>query len=259
MNNLLKILILSIFISGFGDAFAQKNAEALRRYYKKIGWFNKVKVGIDHKSGNSNYTTIESSFRTDYVHPSFESFLAASIEYKKGEKLLANSGFIHLRGKHPLSNFFAVEAFLQKEYDDFILLNDRNLAGAGARILPIDISLDSSGRRFAVYLGIGFMYENEVYATAPITEKNRIRSTNYLNILIEIAENIDLFSTTYYQVNAVELIDYRLFSQSTLKVGIGGNFSLTLETAFMYNNQPVGDVKKFDFEIKHGIAYNFEL
>ena len=49
-----------------------------------------------------------------------------------------------------------LESFVQKQFNESILLSDRNLAGRGVRF-----ALHPPSARFNLYLGIGAMWEHE--------------------------------------------------------------------------------------------------
>ena len=114
---------------------------------------------------------------------------------QKNDKFI-NKGFIHLRSVRTLSNIISVEIFGQLEYDDFIKLKKRQLAGVGLRILSLQ-----KPDLVAIHVGVGVMKEIEAYTVSSESNKDLFRSTNYLTTNFVLNNTVNLFATGYYQVN----------------------------------------------------------
>ena len=127
--SLLCVLVLIV------SAQAQVNIETLRRLDSKPGWYNDITLSLTYQSGNTDLLRFRSSLRSDYWFGKYHTFGIATLQQgKQGGKLYTDKGFIHLRAARSIIERLGVEMFLQKQFNESILLRDRNLAGGGVRI-----------------------------------------------------------------------------------------------------------------------------
>src|SRR5690606_37656057 len=132
--------------------------------------------------------------RIDYAGSSYDFFLVGNYEFEEAnEAKVVNKGFAHLRNILSLSPIFALEFFLQKEFNQFILLEDRNIGGAGLRMDLINLFSDSSDA-VEFFIGTGLMFENEKYNIPVSPETNLIRSTNYLTFKWQVNNNFSFIA-----------------------------------------------------------------
>src|SRR5690606_35488586 len=114
-------------------------------------------------SGNSEFVKAKGGLRIDYSAPGYDFFLVGNYEFEEAnEAKVVNKGFAHLRNILSLSPIFALEFFLQKDFNQFILLEDRNIGGAGLRMDLSNLFSDSSDV-VELFIGTGLMFENEKY------------------------------------------------------------------------------------------------
>ena len=194
----LTIIFITHFISSQITA-AQVNTENLRKINLKNGFYGSLKLDYTLDSGNSNFSKIAAGFRSDFVSEKYYSF--GVIQYQRGvqdKKDFINKGFIHLRLIRKFFPRFSGEFFLQKEFNQFIRLKDRNLVGAGIRngvILP-----DSTRKyfnSFYTFIGIGIMWENEKIDLHPVKDTKIFRSTNYLSLRWVVNDHLDFNLVSY--------------------------------------------------------------
>ena len=251
-------LLLLLFISE-GTALATVNIETIRRDEGKEGFSNSLSFKLGYIEGNTNIKRGETALRSDYLSGRQHFFLAAS--HKRGDKdeeRYMDKGFAHLRFINELSDRLSGELFLQKEYNEFTLLKDRELAGAGLRVALVQSGRqDDKDLSTSLYLGIGMMWENELLDLSPDEETEIYRSTNYISCSLKANDTTTLAATAYYQPDLEETSDYRNLFEGTLAFKITESLSFTFDINYRFDNEPPAGVKGYDTEITNGISLNF--
>jgi len=253
------LLLTLIFVVFSLNLSAQINTEKFRKYGEKKGLLFNTLFGFGYSGGNTNYLSVNGNLRLDYNALKNNFFIVTNYEFKETQtEKVANRGFVHLRGVHPFNDVLAVEGFLQQEFNEFILLENRNLVGAGlrTRILNYTPAHDSAGG-FRVRLGTGLMHEHELYNIGEANKievvKNPFRFTSYLTIDWTISHRVNFWAVGYYQPNLTLLDDFRSILESGIEVWILGKLYLTVDFSYRYNKQPVGDVKHYDVVVTNGV------
>ena len=246
-----------LFFCLYQITISQVNTELMRKGSEPAGFSNSISLDLGYKSGNSNYANLKAGVRSDYHSEAVYSFLSASLEYKEGsEKLITHKGFAHLRAVYKLTPYIRPEVFVQKEFNKFISLNDRNLAGIGARLPLITPGpADSTGPDFEIYGGLGLMYEYELFKTDEKTEL--IRSTNYVNLSWNIDSRVSILFITYYQFDIQHISDYRLLNDTKLSFSLNDYLAFSFNINYRYDNEPLPGIENYDIGITNGIVINF--
>lgn len=252
------LLILFALISNF-SVFAQVNTESLRKTSVKTGWFNFAQASVGLNSGNSEFYSVGLLARTDYLFYPFNAFAVCSYEFKRSsEKNIVNKAFAHVRLMRYFSNSFAGELFLQKEFNEFLKVNDRNLAGMNVRLNLVDYTSEiDTMTNLLLYAGVGFMLENENIGSQNSYISNIIRSTNYLNFKWSINSSVNFQSVTYIQISAERLNDFRFTNESALEFFITENVKFFASMKYRFDNEPPLNVKEYDLELNNGIKIEF--
>ncbi len=247
-----KLSIISLFLILSSDAFAQINTESMRRTRGEKGFGVEVSFGLNYASGNTDFLTINPGLRLELQTDTYHLFFISS--FTRGEanrELFQKKAFGHLRFVHYFSDNFALEAFAQKEFNDFIALDARNLAGGGMRLKFLQT------KTFEWFLGVAAMVENE-HSTDPLDgEKTLLRSTNYLSSTWKLDDHVDWSLASYYQVDVNSTSDYRILLQSSLDFALTKVFSLRTSFNLRYDNEPVTGVEKQDVAITNGVKFSF--
>ena len=248
-----------IFLLSFTALFSQVNTEEMRKFGIENGWHHSAGFNFGLNKGNTELLSIGANYRTDYMKDKFGTFMVGSVNYQESEnQKILYKGFLHLRGMYDIFSRTQVESFLQKEFNEFILLNDRNLAGAGLRFNPLKLgSTSDTTTAFRLFTGFGMMFENESYDVTEDPNKNLVRSTNYITMEWKINEIFSLSTITYYQFALTDLQDYRILNDSSLQFKISDAFSFNFTVSYRYDNNPQTDVKKYDLALTNGIAVIF--
>lgn len=249
-------LLLLILITE-ETALATVNIETIRREKEVEGFSNALSLKLGYIEGNTNIRNAETRLRSDYLSGNRHFFLAAS--HKRGEKdeeRYLDKGFAHLRLISELSDSLSGELFLQKEYNEFTLLEDRQIAGTGIRIALFQEEEEQTSAS-GIYLGIGIMWEKEVLDLNPGDETEIYRSTNYISCRMKANETTTLAATAYYQPDLEDSSDYRVLFDGTLAFKITDSLAFTFDINYRFDNEPPAGIKKYDTEITNGISLSF--
>lgn len=254
------VILLCIFIMGLSfNTRAQVNTEKYRKQGISHGFYFSNAFLFGYAAGNSEYLSLKDLLRLDYVSPCFNAFLIGSFNQKKAnEETIINKGFVHLRAVKPLDKVLTAEAFLQKEYNEFISLNDRNLVGAGLRIPIVNFFSADSISSWHIFTGLGVMYEQEVYNTeASDSTTLYFRSTNYISVNSKIDDKMAFNFVSYYQPYINDFSNFRIVMEAGLDFKIFKNLDFEVEFTYRYDNKPVTDVEKYDIYISNGLKLKF--
>lgn len=247
-----------------GFALAQVNifnAETMRQMELEPGWYNSIALDLTAYSGNTDLLTLRTQLRSDYLTGKCHTFVMGNFQQgKKDGKSFTDKGLVHGRGVRSMGQHVMVEAFVQKQFNDSILLQDRNLAGGGIRLAPLGPPGKSKNdTAFYPYIGIGVMWENEVINDSQEgeIETNIVRSTNYVTWAWRIDERLTSVATSYYQFHLKILSDFRVLFEGSIGFRLTQKLAFNTRLNFRYDNEPPTDVKKHDLEIINGFSYAF--
>ena len=242
------------------NAKAQVNIETLRRLDSTPGWYNNISLSLTYQSGNTDLLRFKSSLRSDYWFDKYHTFGIATLQQgEQGGKLYTDKGFIHLRGARSVTDHLGTEIFLQKQFNESILLRDRNLAGGGARISVLKQRTNTKNTGMNLYLGVGAMWENETINDKQHGEVKTsiIRSTNYISATWQIDKRFSVVITAYYQPYVQRLSDFRILSESHLEFHVTRTVSVNTRLNIRYDSEPPTSVEAHDLEIVNGLSYKF--
>ncbi len=129
-----------------------------------------------------------------------------------GEENLQNAWFLHGRFNYKFSQLLRFESFLQGQYNQLLVVEQRNLIGAGLRVKWID------KERFTGYAGNSYMYEMESSDRAGTTDYNH-RNSTYLTLSYTAkSQKFSIANTVYYQPLYRDLGDFRILEQFRLDI-----------------------------------------
>ncbi len=256
MSYKLLCFVFLVFVSA--QVSAQVNTEVMRKGDEGLSLG--LKSLLSYQSGNTDKLSVSGGANISYVGDFWYGFMAGNIGYSETSSVKDTwKGFGHVRGGRKLfTDWFSVELFAQKEFDEFLTLNDRNLLGGSLRFY----SSFPDGGGVRVYLGLGLMMENETLDYSSVDGSDRestiLRSTNYLTFSWKLNDSLLFGSTLYYQPAPADFKDYRVLVNSNLDVKIFECFSFTTAVNFRYDNEPpVTVAEKYDVEFNYGIKFEF--
>jgi hypothetical protein len=257
MRALTSVLSTTLLLLALHDtALAQVNTEKLRSADSSRGMAISLSASTGLVRGNSEYFSFSTSGRSDLMLEDSYHFLVASYEMREsGAGKISNQGFAHLRGMWEVSDRLAVEGFTQIQYDQFISLKQRALAGSGLRI-DLPIAADSAGQDvLRVYVGLGAMYEKERYDDdGSDVLFSRLRSTNYVSLNFALDSRVTLTAVAYAQPLFSDPANHRLVAEASLAVQLTTFLSLLVDIGWNYNSHPVGNIRRYDLELNNGLS-----
>ena len=240
-------MIKTIFISTiltFSLAWCQINIESMRGKKQSPGVTHNMALDFSYYSGNSEIIQLMGSYRMDYLSNSnWYGFLKGQYNraFEKDKEDFTKKGFIHLRTARPILAHTDIESFIQKEANNFIDLENRELLGAGLRI-----------NQFRnLYWGIGIMHEMEKYNKIP-QEQSFLKSTNYLNYQVNVLQIVELQNVVYYQFKLENPEDYRIIWDGNLTIKASKGISFHINTQYRFDKNDDNY-----FEISNGFGFQF--
>ena len=244
MKLLRKVIVLTLL--HISSLFSQVNTEGMRGDNQSPGVQHSMELDFAYISGNTEIVELNGSYRADYVSSSnWYGFLIWKYDraFEKSKEDFTYKGFGHLRITKPFLARTDVEGFVQKEFNHFIDLENRELAGVGLRVNLYK----------EIFLGSGFMSETEEYQNLP-QEHNFIKSTNYLNYTIKFLEIFEIQNILYYQFKLEKLEDYRILWDGKLTIlGLKG-ISFHINCHYRYDKSANNPNY---FEISNGLGFQF--
>ncbi len=253
MKSLVILFLLSTISLG---ALSQVNTEALMRG-TVLGFGTRLGVNFGFNSGNSTFFRWQLDARSDYRAKAFYTFLVGNLERgTANDAIFLFRGFVHYRAIWQQDTLLQPEFFVQREFNEFILLKDRVLFGSGLRLNLRYLQPNDTVMAFKLTLGVGAMWEKERF-TELNPETNLLRSTNYVALLWRIVPRTSLQLTGYYQVDVKRLSDYRLLLDGLLTISITDKLAATVVLIYRYDNEPVLNVARFDLDLRNGFTYTF--
>jgi hypothetical protein len=261
---------LLVFVS---TLWAQVNTEALRPDSQLLGLHSTLGANLGYIAGNSNLYQLRSNLRFEFVRNRGQAFLVAQYHYGRQDEVdFINKGFMHLRGVKTITPFVYIEGFVQKEFNEFILLEDRQLAGGGARLLWHQLGPHEEQGPLRITTGIGFMWEQEQLDFSSIPDSliqegeaslsSIIRSTNYLVLNWRLDDRSSLLTTAYYQFHPADMADFRILLESRLQFSLfqktPRQLAFNVGLNLRYDHKPpTMNIDPYDIEITNGITYSF--
>lgn len=229
--------------------------ETMKQMRLESGVYNSIALDLTYRSGNTDLLTTRTRFRSDYLTAAYHAFIFGSLQQsRKDAVFFINKGMAHARIIRSLTQHLLFESFVQKQFNESILLSDRNLVGGGVRF-----AAHPRDSRFNLYLGIGAMWEHERTndkASGTITTR-LVRSTNYINWTGQLDERVTTSATGYYQVYVRRFQDYRILFEGSLTFRLTTKLSFPLRVNFRYDSEPPTGIRKHDVEIFNGLRYTF--
>lgn len=168
----------------------------------------------------------------------------------------------HLRYGFTVTGPWAVEAFTQYQVDEFLLLEERVLVGAGLRLRVIG---DRQGGG-SVYLGVGYMIERETLDADRVIEPpvgTFHRVSSYIAAAQPFGDASSLNFTGYAQPRFDEPSDYRLVAEGAVRLGLTDQLKFVLPLRLRYDSAPAqapdssAQIDALDFELQPSLEASF--
>ncbi len=258
-------------------AAPQVNTEKMRVGANEPGWGGTFDLNASLQQGNTEREILGGGVRLQYAWPRLEADAAGEAEPDGDETqgpanvifLVSNYSFSrandnryvnnaqgHLRFIRQHSPRISFEVFGQYQFNEFIRLEDRFLAGGGGRFALVQ------GESTEVFAGIGYMLEQETLdlpAALPAgTSSEHHRSTNYLTVRFNSEdERLRLVQTLYAQPRFDRLQDFRLLSETSFEIQLFRQLTLAISLNVAHDSEPPAGIKETDVVLSNSLRYSF--
>ncbi|TDN95273.1 uncharacterized protein DUF481 [Salegentibacter sp. 24] len=163
---------------------------------------------------------------------------------------LQNSWFLHTRFNYKFSQLLRGEFFLQGQYNQLLVVEQRNLLGAGLRLKWI------SREYISAYLGNSYMYEIEYSDRAQTTNSNH-RNSSYLSLsYLSKTNRFSITNTVYYQPLYKNLEDYRILEQFRLDIPLVNWFKVFMIYDYYFDSQTPLNTMEYTSQLQIGMGFS---
>ncbi len=257
-------------------AAAQVNTEKMRVGANEPGWGGTFDVNASLQRGNTEREILGAGARLQYAWPQVEAdgagetesddettgpanvvFLVSNYSFTRlNDNRYVNNAQGHLRFIRQHSPRISFEVFGQYQFNEFIRLEDRFLAGGGGRFALIQ------AERTEVFAGVGYMLEQETLdlpaALPDGTSSEHHRSTNYLTVRYNSKdERLRLIQTLYAQPRLDDPEDFRLLSETSFEIQLFRQLALAVSLNVAHDSEPPTGVKETDVVLSNSLRYSF--
>lgn len=250
----------------------QVNTEKLRSW-RCEGLGGSADLGVHLSQGNLELLQVASGLRLVYARfppgatvarsstiagppPIDLVYLVGDLAFgAQARETFQNMGFAHLRYTHMFSAAFGIEAFGQAQFNEFILIKERYLGGAGLRFEPV------RAPALEVAVGSGWMLELEEYDVPREleAEARAHRSTTYLTWALYAGDPVlQVGNTTYFQPRLDRPSDYRILNEMEASVSVGDRLALVVGFSLRYDSEPPSpDLEPLDLRVQNRLRMIF--
>jgi len=245
------ILIITLVATAFAASAQILNIEQERIKTDTTGWEGSAKISFQFTKTDQEIWTGGA-----YMHVQYRtkrSLYLSLTEYnlnKCSGSDFVNAGAQHFRYNYKFKDWFIGEMFTQAQFNKILKVKFRWLVGAGPRFKIINT------KPFSMYIAALYMYEHEeLYGSDIINRTHRLSS--YLSSTLKIRDNLCLINASYIQPKITMFSDFRILSQSDLKISITKHFSFLLSYVYTYDAFPAAGVPKETHYLGNSLAFEF--
>jgi len=246
------IFLLIILISTVISASAQiLNIEQERIKTDTTGWAGSAKISFQFTKTDEELWT--GGAYTHVQYKTKRSLYLSLTEYnlnKCSGSDFVNAGAQHFRYNYKFKDYFIGELFTQFQFNKVLEVKFRWLLGAGPRIRIVNT------KPFMMHIAALYMYEHEELYNSDLINRNH-RMSSYVAFTYKIHENLSLINTSYFQPKINDFSDFRVLSQSDLKISISKHFSFLLSYLYTYDTFPATGVPKNTHYLGNSLTYEF--
>ena len=237
MRNLLLFILLPF--CSFGQII---NVENKRLSADKEGFVGTFDLGLNLIKNTAQILQFNNNVHLQYSKENHTYLLLNDISFvqKEGEEDWLNKGYQHFRYIYQ-NKKLGFEGFTQHQYDKAQKIQFRMLMGVGTRWQLVK----NDSLQFAMGFSSMNEYENPVDADPFV----QIRLNYYLSFAFQVNEKIILSTTNYYQPLLTTWSDYRMSSQTTLKLALNKQFEFKITGNITFDSQPAEAVPLLNYHV----------
>lgn len=254
---ILKTSLISVLI--FLLLFFRSNAQIVNIECERIktdttGWSGDTKLGVNlFKDVNSGFTFFNESHLQYKTPRNLYLLKAAGYFTEYNSKQISNAAFLHLRHNMKITPWLRMEEFTQIQDNKITGIDLRYLLGAGPRFKIFQ--KEKSAMYFAALPM--FEYEEDLYpGKRKVIEKN-FRLSTYLSLTWQANAILTLVHTTYYQPLLRNINDFKIFSESKLRLSISKHAAIEIGYRFIYDNDPIPGIPGSIYYLDNSLKFSF--
>ena len=250
-------LLIVFMILAAHKAHAIVNMESVHLGNPPEGYSGAFDVNANGAWGNSKNSVVAAGLKLVRQKNPATDFVLVNYQYgESGGVRDKNKAFIHGRHIQQITLKYAWEGFAQLSKDEFTRLTRRALLGAGVRVGLWQTSEVTQG-----YVGLGGFYEQEKLdvdtAAGEGDRESAWRGNLYFVIKSRLNDAVSLLSTTYYQPNLGQVVDYRAIENASLVSKLTDKLAAKLSLEVSHDSKPPSAVKQTDTTVTVGLDVSF--
>ena len=227
------------------------NVEQERIKTDTTGWAGTAKLSFEYSKNEDEFLSGGVNLHLQYKTSKSLYLIKTDYDITKGSgKEFSNAGIVHFRYNYKIKDWLTAEVFTQLQFNKILKVDLRWLTGAGPRFRVIKTKL------FRMYIGALYMFEHEEIADTSLINNDH-RLSSYMSFSLKIKDNLSLINTTYFQPRFSKFSDYRLSSQTDLKIGISKHFSFLLSYLYYLDKYPAAGVPSETHYFSNSLEYDF--
>ncbi|WP_029035622.1 DUF481 domain-containing protein [Salinimicrobium terrae] len=253
---MIRILLLSLALLIPGLVSAQLvNIESKRMQTDSVRFALNADFSFNHTNNDGiQVNQVDAGLTTQLKSKDLRKIYFLIGNYKlidSEERNLQNSWFLHGRFNYKFTEVLRFETFLQGQYNQLLVVEQRNLIGAGLRVKFVE------KERFIGYVGNSYMYEVEFSERAGTTHYNH-RNSTYLTLSYTAkSKKYSVANTVYYQPLYRDFDDYRILEQFRLDIPLSSWLKVFTIYNYYFDSQTPLNTKEYTSDLNFGAGVSF--
>ncbi|WP_424492411.1 DUF481 domain-containing protein [Salinimicrobium sp. GXAS 041] len=253
---MIRILLLAILFFTPGFLSAQLvNIESKRMQTDSIRYTLNADFSFNHSNNDGTQVNqIDAALTTQLKSKDLRKiyFFLGSYQFiDSGEENLQNAWFLHARFNYKIIEILRLESFIQGQYNQLLIVEQRNLIGAGLRTKWVD------KKRFTGYAGNSYIYEVEYSEQAGTTRYNHRNSTYFTLSYTAKSNKFSIANTIYYQPLYMELNDYRILEQFRMDIPLSKWFKVFTVYNYYFDSKTPLNAREYTSNLNFGAGLSF--
>ncbi len=262
--------MMAVVVCTTRSASATVNAELLVRDPFEAGWSGTIRGRLSLSRGNVvlvdiggsvqaqyqrlfDYDESDGSAETPFVRDRFVLRADGQFAEQGGEAFIGQT-FVHVRWIRMLNRWLGPDLFAQLQYNRFLNLESRLLAGGGLRLNAIRTP------SFMVDAGSAYMIERESIEVPDGADDRALqlnhRWTNLATMRVDMLEGRLLAQNTFYvQPRFDRFKDLRVLNTLEVLVGVTRSVALGGTFSVLFDSEPPTDVERTDLRFQWTIQF----
>ena len=231
------------------------NIESKRMQTDSIRFTLNADFSFNHTNNDGEQVNqVDASLSTQFKSKDLEKIYFFLGNYKlidSEEGNLQNAWFLHGRFNYKFNEAIRLETFVQGQYNQLLVVEQRNLIGAGLRFKLVN------KLRFTSYAGNSYMYEIEFSEQSGTTIYNQRNSTYLTLSYTPESQKFSVANTVYYQPLYKEISDYRILEQFRLDIPLSSWLKVFSLYNYYYDSKTPLGTKEYTSDLNIGIGISF--